>query len=89
MGTWQISGFAMKQHEFTLILDKDPSEEEAELLYAKFDDGTICTSEGIAQVEFCRESSSLEDAIRSAIRDVESLRLRVERVEIERQTVTT
>lgn len=73
----------MKEHEFTLILNADPDEEEADKMYGTFNDGTISTIMGVPQIHFHRESSSLEEAIRSAIRDVRSLGFDVERVEME------
>jgi hypothetical protein len=72
----------MVEHEFTLILNNDPSEEEADRLYAKFNDGTISTFVGVGQISFHRQAASLEHAIRSAINDVRSTGLNVERVEI-------
>jgi hypothetical protein len=73
----------MKEHHFTLVLTADPSENEADKLYAKFNDGTISTIAGIPQIHFHRESNLLEEAIRSAIGDVQSVGFTVERVEIE------
>ena len=78
----------MKQHEFSLVLTADPSEEEADNLYAKFNDGTISTVAGVPQVQFHREAPSLEHAIRSAIQDVRSVGFDVERVEIEPDAVS-
>ncbi len=77
----------MKEHEFTLILTADPSEEQADKLYGTFDDGTISTIAGVPQIHFHREAGSLEEAIRSAIGDVQSVGFAVERVEMEPGTV--
>ena len=74
----------MSKYEFTLILTADPTEEEADKLYGAFNDGTIATIAGVAQIQFHREASSLEDAIRSAVADVRSDGFDVERIEIER-----
>jgi hypothetical protein len=73
----------MKEHEFTLILSSDPSDKEADKLYGIFNDGTISTVAGIPQIHFHRESSSLEEAIRSAIADVRRSGVDVQRVEME------
>jgi hypothetical protein len=73
----------MKEHEFTLVLSDDPSDDAAERLYATFDDGTISTSGGVATIAFHRERESLEEAIRSAIGDVQVCGLTVKRVELE------
>ena len=72
----------MKEHEFTLILTADPDEEQADKMYGTFNDGTIATIAGVPQIQFHRESRSLEEAIRSAIGDVRSLGFDVERVEM-------
>ena len=77
----------MKEHSFTLILARDPSDDESDLLYGKIDDGTISTIAGVPQISFHRESDSLESAIRSALRDVQSSGFPVSRVEIEPNSV--
>ena len=73
----------MKEDCFTLILTRDPSDDESDQMYGKFDDGTIATIAGVPQISFHRISDSLESAIRSALRDVQSCDLTVARVEIE------
>ena len=78
----------MKEHEFTLILTTDPSEEEADRLYGCCNDGTLSTIAGVPQIHFHRAASSLVDAIRSAIGDVRAAGLDVEHVEIEPDAVT-
>lgn len=77
----------MKENNFTLILTADPTEEEADRLYSLFDDGTLSTIEGVPQIHFHREASSLEEAIRSAINTVRSAGFDVIRVEIEPEAV--
>ncbi len=77
----------MKQHEFTLVLSADPDDEQADRMYAKFDDGTIATIAGVPQIHFHRDAKSLEDAIRSAIGDVRSVGFDVARVELEPDAV--
>ena len=77
----------MKEHEFTLVLTADPNEEEADRLYATFNDGTISTMAGVPQVHFHRQAGSLEEAIRSAIGDVRSQGFDVTRVEMEPNAV--
>ena len=72
----------MKLHEFTVILTSDPNEEQAEQLYGIFNDGTVSTIAGVPQIHFHRAAVSLEKAIRSAISDVRSSGLDVERIEI-------
>ena len=77
----------MKEHEFTLILTTDPSEEEADRLYGRCDDGTLSTIARVPQIHFHRAALSLEEAIRSAIGDVRAAGFDVERVEIEPEAV--
>jgi len=80
----------MRKYEFTLVL-KGPlelSEEIADQLFeAGCDDGTPTTSRGAFSIDFHREAASLEEAIQSAIGNVRSAGLAVERVEIEADAV--
>ena len=80
----------MTKYEFTLIL-KGPlelTEEVAdELFEAGCNDGTPGTCNGVFSIDFHREATSLEEAIRSAIADVKSASYEVERVEIEAEAV--
>lgn len=73
----------VKEHLFTLVLNADPSEEEADELYGEFSDGTISTVAGVPQIRFHCQAGSWEDAIRSAIGDVRACGFDVERVEIQ------
>lgn len=73
----------MKEHEFTLILSSDPDEAESDKLYGVIGDGTISTIAGIAQIQFHRQAASLEDAIRSAVADVRSVGVGIERIEMQ------
>lgn len=73
----------MKEHDFTLILSADPSDDEADKLYGIFDDGTISTIANVPQIHFHREAASLEEAIRSAVVDIRTAGFDVARVEIE------
>jgi hypothetical protein len=77
----------MKQHEFTLVLTTDPSDDESNTLYGTIDDGTLSTIAGIPLFRFHRESASLEDAISSAIKQVRTAGLDVQRVELEPDAV--
>lgn len=77
----------MREHEFTLVLTTDPTDEEADRLYGQVDDGTLSTVAGVPQIHFHREATSLTEAIRAAIRDVRATGLDVARVEIEPDAV--
>lgn len=80
----------MHAHDFRLILaDKsDLSLDEADALYeAGCDDATFGGYNGIVYGVSHRESDRLERAIRSAIADVNAAGFRVERVEIDPDTL--
>jgi hypothetical protein len=75
----------MKTYEFTLVLDGVDlmTEKIANDLYdAGCSDGSPFSGEGVAAIGFDREAQSLEDAIKSAVADVEKAGLSVARVEI-------
>lgn len=75
----------MTTHDFTLILStEDVTDDQCNALYdAGCDDGTISTSQCVSRIDFCREGASLEEAIRSAIGNVNAAGIQVSRVEIE------
>ena len=80
----------MAKYEFTLILSGplELTEEIAdELFEAGCDDGTPGTCDGVFSIDFHRDASSLEEAIRSAIANVTSAGYEVERVEMEAEVV--
>jgi hypothetical protein len=75
----------MKTYEFTLVLEGVDvmTEKIASDLYAAgCTDGSPFSGEGIAAVGFDREAASLENAIKSAVTDIEKAGLSVARVEI-------
>jgi hypothetical protein len=76
----------MRTYELDVVL-KDVSEitdEQADALFAAgCSDGTPASCDGLAWVHFDREAVSLEDAIRSAISQVQSTGLRVSKVELD------
>jgi hypothetical protein len=63
----------MATYEFTLRLDQQVDEEQADALYGVFHDGSVMTGPGGTEIEFTREADNWAEAIVSAIRDVESL----------------
>ena len=80
----------MNEYEFTVILQNlsEMTEEAANALYeAGCDDGTPVSSEGKAWVSFLRDANSLEEALRSAIADVQTAGFRVAKVELEPETL--
>jgi hypothetical protein len=76
----------MKTYEFTLILTKgtELTDDLAEAIFeAGCDDSTPWQSEGVVFVGFDREAASFEDAVQTAIADVQKAGCTVARVEIE------
>jgi hypothetical protein len=76
----------MKAYEFDVVL-KDVSEvtdDQADALFAAgCDDGTPACCNGLAWVHFDREAPSLEEAIRSAIGQVQAAGFKVSKVELD------
>ena len=76
----------MKTYEFDVVL-KDVSEipdDQADALFvAGCDDGTPASCNGVAWIHFDREASSLEEAIRSAVAQVQAVGFRVAKVELD------
>ena len=73
----------MEKYEFQVILANvdEMTEAISNALYnAGCDDGTPFSSAGVAAVGFTREANSLEEAIRSAIADVQKAGLSVSHV---------
>jgi hypothetical protein len=71
-------------YDFQLVLSDVAAmtEDIADSLYeAGCDDGTPFSSQGVAGVGFSREAASLEEAVRSAIADVNKAGFAVGRVE--------
>ena len=72
----------MPTFDFQLVLSdvEVVTEEIADALFdAGCDDGTPFSSQGVAAIGFAREANSLEEAIRSAIADVNKAGLLVSR----------
>ena len=76
----------MKTYEFDFIL-KDMSEvtdDQADRLFAAgCDEGTPASCDGVAWIHFDREASSLEEAIRTAVTQVQAAGLLVSKVELD------
>lgn len=74
----------MPTFDFQIVLNDIQTMDErvADSLYeAGCDDGTAFSCQGVAAVGFSREADSLEQAVRSAIADVERAGFSVARVE--------
>ena len=80
----------MSAYEFTLILSDsiELTEEVADKLFAAgCDDGSPGSCDGIFSIDFSRQAHSLEEALRSAIENVESIGYKVKRIEMEAEAV--
>ena len=76
----------MTTYDFTLILSSpsDVTEDFADKLFAAgCDDGTPSSSDGTLVLDFSREATDLETAIRTAISNVSTAGGVVDRVEID------
>jgi hypothetical protein len=76
----------MRAYSFDVFLDQlsEVTDEHADALFAAgCDDATPISRDGMAWVHFDRESASLEEAIRSAVKQVQSAGLAVAKVEID------
>ncbi|WP_133366493.1 hypothetical protein [Qipengyuania sediminis] len=74
----------MQSYEFTIVatgLSVDDTDWEGRLYEAGCDDALVTLTRGLFVLRFDREAASIEEAIRSAIRDVTSTGARVIRVE--------
>jgi len=77
------------KYEFSLILTaSEVTDGEADKLYESgCDDGSILSRGDVTMVQFDRNASTLDEALASAIRDVEAAGFQVSRVEIDRREV--
>jgi hypothetical protein len=76
----------MKNYEFNVVLRNvgEADDDSADALFAAgCDDGTLVSRDGITWIHFDRESSSLEEAIRTAITQVHSAGFVVSKVELD------
>lgn len=79
------------KYSFTIYL-KEPLELTEDIADSLFesgcDDGTPGTCNGLFMIDFHRESNSLENALQSAISNVNSAGFEVARVEIEAENIS-
>ena len=76
----------MKNYEFDLRLKDvlEVTDDQADALFAAgCDDGTPASCNGITWIHFDREAPSLEEAIRSAIAQVQSAGFAVSKIELD------
>jgi hypothetical protein len=76
----------MRTYEFNVVLKSvaEVSDDQADVLFqAGCDDGTPASCNGLAWIHFDREASSLEEAIRSAVAQVQSAGFTVSKIELD------
>jgi hypothetical protein len=76
----------MRTYEFNVVLKSvaEVTDDQADVLFqAGCDDGTPASSGGLAWIHFDREASSLEEAIRSAVAQVQSAGFTVSKIELD------
>jgi hypothetical protein len=76
----------MKTYEFDIVLQdiSELTDEQADILFeAGCDDGTPTACEGLVWIHFHREAVSLEEAIRSAVTQVQAAGFKVSKVELD------
>lgn len=79
----------MPTFDFKLVLEQvEIDEAEADALYSQCKDGTLITAGGVSSMDFDREADSLDEALRTAIADVNAAGFRVARVEIQADNLT-
>lgn len=80
----------MKTYQFDVVL-KDTTEvtdDQANVLFsAGCDDGTPASCNGVAWIHFDREAGSLEEAIGSAVAQLQAAGFQVSKVELEADAV--
>lgn len=75
----------MKTYEFDIVLRDlaEIADHQADALYsAGCDDGTPVSRDGVAWLHFDREAPTLEEAIRSAVTQIQTAGIGIARVEI-------
>jgi hypothetical protein len=76
----------MKTYEFDIFLKgvSEVTEDQADVLFAQgCEDGTPASCDGVAWVHFDRESPSLEEAIQTAVSQVQLAGFTVAKVELD------
>ena len=76
----------MKTYDFDVVLKDVPqvTDDQADMLFAAgCDDGTPASCNGLAWIHFDREASSLEEAIGTAVAQVQSAGFSVSKIQLD------
>jgi hypothetical protein len=82
----------MRTYGFDVVLKNvsEVTDEQAEVLFeAGCDDGTPASGNSLAWIHFDREASSLEEAIRSAVAQIQSAGFMVSKVELDMESAVS
>lgn len=78
----------MNTLHFTITIDQLVENLDAvDAFYGRCDDVSMYNSDGVTRVTFHRDAASLDDAIRSAVCDVQAFGYKVKHIEVEPQCV--
>ena len=74
----------MNIFDFTITIDQLIEDLDAiDAFYGRCDDVSMFNSEGVTKITFQRDAASLDDAIRSAVSDVQSFGYKVKHIELD------
>lgn len=73
---------------FTLHLATEVSEQQASALYERCSDCTLARTQGRYHIGFDRDANTMTEAIQSAIADVKSVGLEIDRLEVDAKELT-
>ncbi len=78
----------MRKYRFTLILASDPTEEQVDRLYGHFQGDVLSgVQAGVSYLDCTMEARSFDEAVRHALKPVRAEGLRVERIEVDRDSL--
>jgi hypothetical protein len=78
----------MNTFDFTITIDRLIEDLDAvDAFYGRCDDVSMFNSAGVTKITFHRDAASLDDAIRTAVADVQAFGYKVRHIEVEPECV--
>ena len=78
----------MNTYDFTITIAQFVADLDAiDTFYARCDDVSMYNSDGVTKITFHRDAATLDDAIRSAVADVQSFGYKIRHIEVEPECV--
>jgi hypothetical protein len=78
----------MKTFDFTITIDQFVEDLDAiDAFYGRLDDVSMFNADGATRITFHRDAATLDDALRSAVSDVQSFGYKVKHIEVEPECV--